>query len=158
MVASPEKWAAGAGVGLTWTAAVVASVLDSLANGNAILSGTQIDNSSALDMFCDLSMTFGSITWAAPNYVGVFLYPFNSDGSTYGDGRFGSAAAGPPGPQYWVGNIICPTGAAAAEGTIRGIILPPGAFKFVFYNQAGATLVGSGGNTAKYRTYNRAVG
>lgn len=152
-----EKWIAGSGVGLTWTAAVTASTLDSIANGNAILSNTQIDNSSALDIFCDLSMAFGSITWAAPNFVGIYLYPLNADGSTYGDGRFGTAAAGPPAATYWVGNISCPTGAAAAEGTLSRIILPPGAFKFVFYNQAGATWVGSGGNSAKYRTYNRAV-
>lgn len=152
-----EKWVAGSGVGLTWTAAITAATLDSIANGNAILSGTQIDNSSALDMFCDVSMVFGSITWAAPNYVGVFMYPLNSDGSTYGDGRFGSSAAGPPGAQYWVGNIICPTGAAAAEGSILRIPLIPGAFKFVFYNQSGAALAGSGANSAKYRTYNRAL-
>lgn len=152
-----EKWVAGSGAGLTWTAAITASVLNSIVNGNAILSDTQIDNSSALDMFADLSMAFGSITWAAPNYIGVYLYPLNQDGSTYGDGRFGSSAAGPPAANYWVGNITCPTGAAAAEGTLSRIILPPGAFKFVFYNQSGATLAGSGANSAKYRTYNRAI-
>lgn len=152
-----EKWIAGSGVGLTWTAAVTASTLDSIVNGNAILSNTQIDNSSALDVFCDLSMAFGSITWAAPNYVGVYLYPLNADGSTYGDGRFGTSATGVPPSGYFVGAIGCPVGAAVAEGTIRGIILPPGAFKFVFYNQSGATWVGSGGNSAKYRTYNRAI-
>ncbi len=152
-----EKWIAGDGVGLTWTAAVTPSTLDTITNGNAILSNTQIDNSSALDMFCDLSMVFGSITWAAPNYIGVFLYPLNSDGSTYGDGRFGTSAAGPPSPTYWVGNILCPVGTAAAEGILQRIAMPPGAFKFVFYNQSGATLAGSGANSAKYRTYNRSI-
>lgn len=152
-----EKWIAGSGVGLTWTAAITAATLDSIVNGNAILSGTQIDNSSNLDVFCDLSILFGSITWAAPNYIGVYLYPLNSDASTYGDGRFGSSAAGPPSATYWVGNISCPTGAAAAEGTLLRIVLPPGAFKFVFYNQSGATLAGSGANSAKYRTYNRTI-
>ncbi len=151
-----EKWIAGAGVGLTWTAAVTSSVLNSIANGNAILSDVQIDNSSALDMFCDISMVFGSITWAAPNYVGVFLYPFSDDASHYGDGRFGSSAAGPPSPTYWVGNILCPVGAAAAYGQVLRIPIPPAAFKFVFYNQAGANWAASG-NTAKYRTYNRSI-
>lgn len=152
-----EKWIAGSGQGLTWGNAITASTLNSIVNGNAILSDVAIDNSSALDMFCDLSMVFGSITWAAPNYIGVYMYPYSDDASHYGDGRFGSSAAGPPAPQYWVGHIICPTGAAAAYGQLLRIPLLPGQFKFVFYNQAGATLAGSGANTAKYRTYNRAI-
>lgn len=152
-----EKWIAGSGVGLTWTNAYTASTLDSIVNGNAIMSGTNIDNSSSLDVFADFSMNLGSVTVAAPNYIGVYLYPLNKDGSTYGDGRFGSSAAGPPASSYWVGNIIVPTGAAASEGMVRGIILPPGQFKFVVYNQLGVTLAGSGGNTAQYRTYNRQV-
>jgi hypothetical protein len=152
-----EKWIAGSGVGLTWTAAFTASTLDSIVNGNAILSDVQINNASALDTFCDLSIAFGSITWAAPNYVGVYLYPLNQDGSTYGDDRFGTSAAGPPGANYWVGNISCATGAAANEGMIQRIVMPPGAFKFVIYNQTGATLAASGANSAKYRTYNRSV-
>lgn len=152
-----EKWIAGSGVGLTWTAAFTASTLDSITNGQAILSDVSIANGTALDIFCDLSIAFGSITWAAPNYIGVYLYPLNQDGSTYGDGRFGTAAAGPPTANYWVGNIGFPTGAAASEGTVSRIILPPGSFKFVLYNQSGATLAGSGANSAKYRTYNRAI-
>lgn len=152
-----EKWVAGSGVGLTWTAAYTASTLDSIVNGNAILSGTQIDNSSALDIFADVGIQFGSITAAAPNYIGIYLYPLNQDGTTYGDSRFGASAAGPPPSNYLAGIIGFPTGAAAITGVVRGIILPAGRFKLVTYNQAGATLVGSGGNQVYYRTYNRAI-
>lgn len=152
-----EKWIAGSGAGLTWTNAFTASTLDGIVNGNAILSDVAIDNSSALDIFADVSFVFGSITWAAPNYLGIYVYPLNKDGSTYGDGRFGSSAAGPPGSTYYAGSISFPTGAAASEGMLRGIVLPPGSFKFVVYNQSGATLASSGANTMQYRTYNRAV-
>lgn len=152
-----EKWIAGSGVGLTWTAGFTASTLNSIVNGNAILSDLQIDNSSALDIFADVGIQFGSITWAAPNFIGVYLYPLNQDASTYGDGRFGSSAAGPPTANYWVGNIGAPTGAAAAEGTLSRIIIPPAKFKLVLYNQAGATLAGAGGNSCYYRTYNRQI-
>jgi len=154
---STEKWIAGSGAGLTWTSAFTPSTLNSIANGNAILSDVNIANSSALDLYADVSGAFGSITVAAPNYIGVYLYPLNEDGSTYGDGRFGSSAAGPPPSNYWVGNIVVPTGTAAFEGSVRGILLPPGDFKFVLYNQAGAALVGSGGNVVKYRTYNLSI-
>jgi hypothetical protein len=151
-----EKWVAGSGVGLTWTDAFSTATLNSIVNGNAILSDVSIANGTALDVFADVSVNIASITVAAPNYLGIYIYPLNKDGSTYGDGRFGSSAAGPPASAYWVGNIIVPTGAAASEGTLRGVVLPPGTFKFVIYNQLGATLASSG-NTCQYRTYNRSV-
>ena len=152
-----EKWIAGSGVGLTWTDAFSTATLNSIVNGNAILSDVTVANGTALDMFADVSVLIGSITVAAPNYLGLYLYPLNKDASTYGDGRFASSAAGPPGSPYWVGNIVMPVGAAASEGMVRGIILPPGSFKFVLYNQLGNTLAGSSGNTCQYRTYNRQV-
>lgn len=152
-----EKWVGGAGQGLTWGDAFATATLDSIANGNAILSGIEIDNSTALDLFADLSINLASAAFVAPNYIGVYLFPKNKDDTTYGDGRFGSSAAGPPASSYWVGNIILVAATQAQEGTLRGIILPPGKFKFVLYNQGGVTLAGSSGNTAQYRTYNRAV-
>jgi len=152
-----EKWIAGAGQGLTWGDAISTATLNSIANGSAILSDIAITNGTALDVFADVSVAIGSITVAAPNYLGVYLYPLNKDASTYGDGRFGSAAAGVPGSNYYVGSIVMPTGAAASEGSITRIVLPPGTFKFVFYNQLGNTLAGSSGNTAQYRTYNRSI-
>lgn len=126
-------------------------------NGNAILSDLQIDNSTALDVFCDVSFIGGSITSAAPNYIAIYLYPLLDDGTTYGDGRFGTSAAGPPPSNYAVGSIGLPVGTQAITGEVLGIRLPPGKFKFVLYNQAGATLAGSGANSLKYRTYNRAI-
>src|SRR6516165_2057054 len=151
-----EKWIAGSGQGLTYGNAFTGSTLNSIASGNAILSDLQIDNSSALDIFCDVSIQLASAAFVAPNYIGIYLYPLNGDNTTYGDGRFGSSAAGPPAASYWVGNIIIPTGTAANEGTVRGIIMPPGKFKFLVYNQTGVAFNASG-NTALYRTYNRQV-
>ena len=152
-----EKWIAGT-VGLTWANAyTAASTFDSIVNGNAIISDLQLDNSTNLDIYCDVSIALGSVTVAAPNYVGLYLYPLNADGTTYGDGRFSSSAAGPPASPYWVGNFVVPTGASVNEGTVRGIIMPPGKFKFLIYNQLGVTMGGSGGNTIKYRTYDRSV-
>lgn len=151
-----EKWIAGSGVGLTYTDAFSTATLNSIASGNAILSDLQIDNSTALDMFADLSIVLASAAFVAPNFIGVYFYPLNKDASTYGDGRFGTSAAGPPNSCYWVGNIGLVAATQAQEGTLRGIILPPGKGKFVLYNQGGVALAGSG-NTAQYRTYNRSV-
>lgn len=151
-----EKWIAGSGQGLTWGSAF-GTEINSLGSGNAVLSSISVTNGTPLDMFADFSIVAGgTATTAAPNYLGLYLYPLNEDGSTYGDGRFGSAAAGPPPTQYYVGSISF---AAAASTTIAGvtskIILPPGTFSFVLYNNSGATLASS--MTGKYRTYNRQV-
>lgn len=110
-----------------------------------------------MDIFADFAFVGGSVTTVAPNYMGVYLYPLNSDGTTYGDSKFASSAAGPPPSCYFVGSIIAPVGTQAITGMVRGIILPPGSFKFLIYNQLGVTLAGSGANTILYRTYNRAI-
>lgn len=152
-----EKWIAGSGQGLTWGDAFSAATLNSITNGNAILSDIAITNGTALDVFCDLSIALGSAAFVSPNFIGFYLYPLNKDGSTYGDGRFGTSAAGPPLSNYWVGNIGIVAATQAQTGALTRIVLPPGSFKFVLYNQGGATLAGASGNTCQYRTYNRSI-
>lgn len=152
-----EKWIAGSGVGLTWTAAFSTEV-NSVVNGNAILSSVAIANGTALDIFTDVSISLGSVAaGAGAPYIGIYLVPLNEDGTSYGDGRFGTSAAGPPASQYFVGSIptlISTT--AVITGSVLGIIMPPGTFKFILYNQAGVTLAASA-NVVDYRTYNRAI-
>jgi hypothetical protein len=150
-----EKWIAGSGQGLTW-GSLDTTTLNSIASGNAILSGTAITNGTALDIFADVEVVLASLAAVTPNYVGVYLYPLNSDGTTYGDGRFSSSASGPPPSVYFVGSIGMVAATQAQQGTLRGIILPPGSFKFVLYNQMGVAFA-SASNTLKYRTYNRSI-
>lgn len=151
-----EKWIAGSGQGLTWGNAFTGSTLNSIASGNAILSDLVINNATALDIFADVSISLASAAFVAPNYIGIYLYPLNQDGTTYGDGRFGTSAAGPPPAGYAVGTIGLVAATQAQEGTLRGIILPPGSFKFVLYNQGGVALAAST-NVCLYRTYNRQI-
>lgn len=151
-----EKWVAGT-VGLTWTSAGFSTEVNSLVNSNSCIAASQLDNSTNLDMFCDLSISLGSITTGAgAPFIGMYLYPLNQDGTTYGDANIPAAAA-TPASMYWVGNIQTPAGhAGAITGTIRNIVMPPGAFKFVLYNASGNTLASST-NTIQYRTYNYSV-
>ena len=153
-----ERWIGGSGQGLTWGTAFNTADMNALPSGNAILSGVAgITNGSSLDVFADISFLAGAtVTTAAPNFLGFYLYPLNQDGSTYGDGRFGSAAAGPPPGNYFIGSIGFAVGAGTTiAGTLTGIILPPGTFKFLLWNQAGVALAAT--NTCQYRTYNRQV-
>ena len=151
-----EKWIGGSGQGLTWGNAFSAATLNSIASGNAILSDIVIANGTPLDIFADLSLNLASAAFVAPNFVGVYLYPLN-DGSAYGDGRFGTSAAGPPPSTYSVGSIGLVAATQAQTGQLLRIVLPPGSFKFVLYNQGGVAWAGAAGNTCLYRTYNRSV-
>jgi hypothetical protein len=150
-----EKWIAGSGQGLTWGNAFTGSTLNSIASGNAILSDIVISNGTPLDIFADVSINLASAAFVSPNYIGIYLYPLN-DASVYGDGRFGSSAAGPPPNNYSVGTIGLVAATQAQTGVLSRIVLPPGTFKFVLYNNGGVALASSA-NTCLYRTYNRSV-
>lgn len=157
MTVSTERWVAS----VAWAAAF-GTEINSIVTGNAILSTVVIANSGVLDMFMDVSYSLGSITPSGSPYLGLYLHPLNQDGSTYGDGRFGSSAAGPPASVYQIGMSGLVTAAQVQTGDFQlpgrrsPMLIPPGDFKLVLYNVAGVTLAGSA-NTIKYRTYNRAL-
>jgi hypothetical protein len=155
-----EKWIAGSGQGLSYGTAFNGSDLNSMANGSAVLSSVaDIANGTPLDIFAGISISLGSIAVAAPSFLGIYVYPLNQDGTTYGDGYFssGTQTAKVPSATYWVGNIIVgTTGTSVVTGTLDRIILPPRSFRFLAYNQLGVAIAGSS-NTAKYETYNRSV-
>ena len=151
-----DNWVAGSGVGLTWTAAFGAEfTTTTVASTNAIASSIVIANGTALDKYADLSIHLASAVFVAPNFIGVYLYPLNqgAPGTVYGDGRFGTAAAGPPPATYYVGSIGIVAATQAQDGILTGILIPPGSFKFVLYNGGGVTTAASG-NLCLYRTYN----
>jgi hypothetical protein len=146
-------WTAGSGVGLTWTDAFTSSTLNSIASGNAILSDLSISNGTALDKYMDISIALASAAFTGTGAnISIHIYPLNADGSTYGDGKFGTSAAG---PCAYPAAVIIPLVAAtqAQTGTFTGIVIPPGTFKLVLVNNGGVALASSS-NTCKYRTYN----
>lgn len=149
-----ERWVAGNGVGLTWTVCF-GTELNSLANGNAVLSSVTINNATALDVLADVSFSLNVTPTGTLPYVGVYLYPLNQDGTTYGDGRFTASTNAIPPTGYYVG-AISPGSSTPIVGMLPRIIIPPGSFRFLFYNNTGAAFSSSAG-TASYRTYNRQV-
>lgn len=149
-----EKWL----INTNWTAAF-GTEINSLASGSSIISSVAIANGTALDLFMDISISLNSLTTGPGAPIVAFaMYPLNQDGTTYGDGRFGSAAAAIPNGEYWVGSIpfVASTVINPLTGSVKGVVLPPGDFKLVLYNALGATLNAST-NTIKYRTYNRTL-
>ncbi len=134
-----------------WTAALTGSTLNSLASGNALLGDTDIDNSSVGDIFIDFSLVLASGAFVAPNFVGLYLYPLGDDGTHYGDGRFGSAAAGPPSSTYFARNIEIVATTAGQYGQALLVPLPRNIVRPVLWNKGGVNWASSG-NTLKYRT------
>ena len=121
------------GAAAPWQTAFNAADLNSLANGSAILSSVaDIANHGAGDLYADLSFQLGSIVAASPNYLGVFVFPLNSDGSTYGDNQLvaGTQAGKVPSAAYWGGNLMFPLGTATVKGTVTRILLPFRSLRF----------------------------
>lgn len=157
-----EKWVAGSGAGLTWADAVAAADLNALASGSSTITTTiTVTNGTALDIFADFSVALkAGGTTASPNFVGVYLYPLNQDGTTYGDNAVTSKSAVTPSASYWVGNIIVPTGVTSGNfvyGQINRVLLPPGSFRWVIQNNLGVALFSDANSICKYRTYNRDI-
>lgn len=158
-MANVEKLIAGAVS--SWTSAMTTE-LDSLASGNAIRGSTAVDNSANLDLWAEFAFDGGgSITPTGSPYFALYLYPKNGDATTFGDNRFGSAAAGPPPSNYFAGFCGLPAAAGTQHGTFSMpgspertfVRMPFGIWIPVFHNGCGVTL-SSSGNTVKYRTAN----
>lgn len=144
-------------------ASLMTTELNSLVSGNAVMGSTTVANATNLDLEVEFSFGGGgSITPSGSPFFGIFMYPLNGDGTTYGDTRFGTTAAGPPPLNYQAGYMGIPAAAGTQAGTAgiaflgTKILLPNGTFKPVFYNLSGVTLTSSG-NILYYRTTNRSV-
>ncbi len=161
--AARSAWTAGNGVGLTWTAVMGTTDISAgpLANGSTVLSSAaDIANGTALDQFMDVNVEFtvASATPPAGAYIGVYVQPLNSDGTTYGSGELTSGSTITRAPSTgFLCSIPIETAAATTffSGTCGGQVMIPGSFRIAIYNSSGAALSStSGNNVVKYRTYN----
>jgi hypothetical protein len=158
--ANRTSWTAGNGVGYTWTAVMGTGDMTSLAAGSTVLSTLSITNQTAQDQFADLSgvWTVISATPPAGAYIGVYLMPLNSDGTTYGTAEMASGATITRKP---AAGLACslPLETTVATTTLAGscteVVIPPGTFRIAVYNGSGAALSSTAGNnTLLYRSYN----
>lgn len=158
-MANRTAWTAGNGAGLTWTTAIQSADLASMATAKTVLSSVaDIANGTQLDMLCDVSaiLAIASNTIAAGANLALWLYLLQQDGSTYGDGQLTAGTPASVTPTFAPVGVM-PLVAAASQttlvGSVTGIVLPPGSFRFALQNNSGFTLT-SGTQTVKYRTYN----
>lgn len=158
-MANKTAWVAGSGAGLTWTEAIKTGDMASMSNLNTVLStDADIANGTNLDQFADISfsLTISSSTITAGANLAFWLYTLNQDGTSYGDGQFVAGTAANKTPTF-PPCAVFPLVAAAAQttlvGTVTGIVIPPGSFRWAIQNNSGFALT-AGTQTAKYRTYN----
>ena len=145
--------------GLGYVTAINSADMASMATAQSVVSSvSDITNGASLDIFADISfsLTISSSTIAAGANIAFWLFLLNQDGSTYGDGQFANGTAASKTPTFapcGVFPLVAATAQTTLVGTVSGIIIPPGSFRFGMQNNSGFTLT-SGTQTVKYRSYN----
>ena len=148
-----SKWIAStrAGAAAGWLSLETTS-FNSLANDAGVLSAV-IDNTAALDTYCDLELYVSSWGSApvADKTVDVYFVR-STDGTNYED----NSAARPP-INGSAGSFVLDNIATANRHVIPGILLPPGKFKLLIVNKSGFAMAASG-NILSGLFYNQQVG
>ncbi len=155
-------WAAGNGVGLTWTTVINSADMASMTTAQSVLSSvSDIANGTNLDQFMDVSfsLVISSSTIAAGANIAFWIYLLNQDGTTYGDNQLTAGTAASKTPTF-APCFSFPLIAAASQTALIGnnygipIVIPPGSFRLTMQNNSGFSLT-NGTQTVKYRTYNQ---
>lgn len=152
-MASTTRWI----IDTNWTSvSFTAGDLNSLANGGCAVSTSAIANSTALDIYADVSavVTVGGTT-TATSYLTLYVLPLQQDGTTYGDGAASSSSAQPV-VTYLSASALVKVGATSGTAVsvmFRQIVLPPGDFVFALGNNLGVALNATAALTMKYRAY-----
>lgn len=143
---------------IQWAAAwndegdVLTTQLDGLATSNAsALGSTVVDNSANLDQyFIAEFLAGGSFTPTAGGYLTLYAIP-SADGTNYANNYATGASETLPGE-----HLCCVMTLVAAAGTYRCISRPfslgPGKYKFILFNDSGASLPANTNVVAIYST------
>lgn len=147
--------------GLGFITLINSSDLVSLPNGSGVLSSVgDITNGTGLDQFMDISvrLAIASTALTAGASIAMYLYALLDDGSTYGDGLYGTPGqqiAGTPAIPAIPINFRVAT-LTTLTYFVQGLVLPPGSFRFALVNNLlPSTALSAGTQTVKYRSYNQ---
>lgn len=165
-MANRTAWTGGnLNAGLGWTSLFSSTDLNGLGPNYSVRSVlADITNGTGLDQFMDVSVRCQiaqSTTVTLGISMALFLYPLLDDGSTYGDNflptaGFGGRVTGFPSLQpAAVFGVPLPanfTSMTGIAGFAQGILMPPGSFRPVFYQNVGFTFTGT--QNVLFRSYN----
>lgn len=134
-----------------WTAyntadtAVAGATMNALANAGYAY-GSAIANNTGLYLYGDLTLALSSaVTSVAPAYLSVFIIPSI-------DGNY-TASSGNPGASYLAGYASGP-GGSIQYMQVRGLILPPAAFKIIIQNNLGVAFPSTTTSVCSLYRYN----
>ncbi len=117
-------------------ASILTTELNSLANGSISAASSAIDNSSALDLFCDFTLTLGTQSARSAGASVTVKMVQALDGSNYDDVEVtcGQTVA------------VFPLDAAttARQVSVRDVPVPPGLYKLFVLNSTGQAFASSG--------------
>ena len=130
-------------------AAAIASVLttdlNSLTNGSTSAASAALDNTTALDLFADLTLTIATQGGARSAGANVAVFIVQAlDGTNYDDVHSGTAEL--------VALFTLDAATTARQSTRRDVPIPPGLYKFFVVNNTGQTLAASG-NILEHRMH-----
>lgn len=142
-----------------WSSALsfAAGAFNSLADGSFVLLTTTIDNSSNLDLMCELEgeVVVGGTT-VARSCMPVFLLPERSDGTRYGDNT--ASGSNPPNSSYWAATLGVAVGITNGNTaymiTPRPFLLTRGIHKIGIQSKMTVALHATASAAFKIRTTN----
>ena len=129
---------------------VLSTELNSLANATMTAASATYDNSTNLNIYCDLEVALASLSPTANALVGIYLWcaPDGTNFPAQSDADLRLTTT-----QMLCSISIGVTAATAQRVVIRNLVLPPEKIQFKLDNQTGVALNASG-NTVKILTYN----
>lgn len=140
-----------------WTDAFLQSDLTgaTVVNGYGLLStAAVVTNGTGRYLYADISVRLASMTPTAGGHIALFLLPLLDDGTTYADGASSATATAQASITHYVGALALRAVASAQNGMVRGILVPPGSFKWYLINRSGVPFAtGTTVNTIKHRLY-----
>lgn len=126
-------------------ASVLTTDLNSLASAGTSAASAALDNTSALDLFADLTLTVATQGSARGTGANVTVYLVQAlDGTNYDDVHAGTAEL--------VTVFSLDAATTARQVTRRDIPIPPGLYKLFVVNNTGQTLAASG-NILEHRMH-----
>ena len=126
-------------------ASVLTTDLNSLASGGTSAASAALDNTSALDLFADLTLTIATQGSARSAGANVAVYLTQAlDGTNYDDAHAGTAEL--------VAVFSLDAATTARQSSRRDVPIPPGLYKLFLVNNTGQALAASG-NILEHRMH-----
>jgi hypothetical protein len=125
--------------------------LNALANGSMSAASSTYDNSTNLNIYCDIELVLASLSPTAGAYCAVYIWeaPDGTNFPAQSDADLRLTTT-----QLFCTIPIGTTASTAQRVTVRNLVLPPAKIQFKLDNQTGVALNASNNNFLNLLAYN----